>query len=194
MSRNRTNQNPVPPLAVERAPLVDAWGRPVPKGRLPLDAIVRVSKVGDRTEIKSPEQQEADIRRFVKTYRDARGRRFYVRRIHHEIDESGRTTNRPGLNAAKEAALAGEVEGIVAAYLSRFSRNVIEGLKLIDDLTAKGKLFLAPDAPFDPNEPTGRMMLTILLAIAQQIWDSLRAGFLRNVQDAVKKNGVHLQV
>src|SRR3954468_24023219 len=105
-----------------------------------LDAIIRVSKVGYRdTNLQSDREQLLMIR----AYCDQRGIELGV--VHVEKDVSGKTTNRKALNAARKRALDGDTDGVIAAYLSRFSRNTKEGLELVSDLLAAGREFVALD-------------------------------------------------
>src|SRR4051812_36279817 len=124
------------------------------------DAIVRMSRIGYRDEnLRSDAEQEADIRAWAKRSGNE------IRRVHIERDESGKTTNRKALREAKEAALNGEVDGIVAAYLSRFSRNTVEGLELVQDLIDAGREFVPLDLlGVDFRSPTGEYILTNQLA------------------------------
>jgi site-specific DNA recombinase len=152
-----------------------------------LDAIVRVSRKGDRDNLRSPEQQEADVRAWAKRS----GAEIVA--VHVEVDSSGKTTNRPALNRAKARALNGEVDGIAAAYLSRFSRNTVEGLLLVQELLDSGRMFVALDCPFDLDTPDGRRFLTYELANAQAERERATLAFNRGVKESIAR-GVHLGV
>ena len=150
------------------------------------DGIVRVSRVGSRDQsLKSDVQQEAEIRAWA-----AREGHEIVQ-IHVERDVSGRTTKRPALERAKARALSGEVDGLAAVYLSRFTRNTVEGLELVKELRDAGRSFVAFDAQYPLDTPEGEFMLTIQLAQARQQLQILTAGFERNRREAIE-SGVHL--
>jgi DNA invertase Pin-like site-specific DNA recombinase len=155
---------------------------------LKLDGIVRVSKVGDRDTLRSPEQQERDIRRWAKE------RGHEVARVHVAIDQSGRKrTGHPAIEAAKARALKGEVDGVVAAYTSRFTRNTRYGLTTVDDLLDAGSRFFALDCPFDDlSSPEGRKYLTALLNEAEYEGAVRARSFARGVEEAIER-GAHLQ-
>jgi DNA invertase Pin-like site-specific DNA recombinase len=159
-----------------------------PKSNTPLrlDGIVRVSKTGDRDTLRSPEQQEKDIRRWAKE------RGHEIVHVHVAIDQTGRKrTGHPAIEAAKERALAGVVDGIAAAYVSRFTRNTLYGLTTVAELLDAGKYFFAPECPFDLRTPEGRKYLTGLLAEAEYEGDVKARHFARGVEESIE-DGVHL--
>jgi DNA invertase Pin-like site-specific DNA recombinase len=152
-----------------------------------LDAIIRVSKVGYRdTNLQSDREQLAMIR----AYCDQRGIELGV--VHVEKDVSGKTTNRKALNAARKRALDGDTDGVIAAYLSRFSRNTKEGLELVADLLDAGREFVALDlAGMDLRSTAGEQMLTMMLGQARAEWRTRQESFNHYRTTAVKR-GVHL--
>jgi DNA invertase Pin-like site-specific DNA recombinase len=155
---------------------------------LKLDGIVRVSKTGDRKYLRSPEQQEKDIRRWAKQ----RGHKIV--HVHVAIDQTGRKRHgHPAIEAAKKRALAGVVDGVVAPYVSRFSRNTLYGLLTVRDLLDAGRYFFAVDCPFeDLRSPDGKKYLTDKLADAEYEGDVKAANFARGVEESIER-GVHLQ-
>lgn len=152
-----------------------------------LDAIIRVSKVGYRdTSLQSDAEQLEAIRRYC----DANGITLGV--IHVEKDVSGKTTDRKALREAKRRALEGESDGVIAAYLSRFSRNTKEGLELVSDLLEADKAFVALDmAGIDFRTGTGEQMLTMMLGQARAEWRARKDTFDFYRVKAVK-GGRHL--
>jgi DNA invertase Pin-like site-specific DNA recombinase len=154
---------------------------------LRLDAIVRVSKTGERDYLRSPDQQEADIRAWA----DERG--YEIVTVHRAIDESAGKGAYPAIEEAKERALDGITDGAVVAYLSRYSRNTLYGLQTVATLLDAGRHFFAIDCPFNLRTKEGRKYLTNQLAEAEYEWHVRREGFMRGVRDAVA-NGVHIGV
>jgi DNA invertase Pin-like site-specific DNA recombinase len=152
-----------------------------------LDAIIRVSKVGYRD---TSLQSDAEQLRAIRAYCDANG--IELGQVHVEKDVSGKTTNRKALKAAKARALEGETDGIIAAYLSRFSRNTKEGLELVSDLLDNGRHFVALDmAGIDLSSGTGEQMLTMMLGQARAEWRARKDNFDHYRVKAVK-SGKHL--
>ena len=126
---------------------------------LPVDIYVRVSRVGAREHLTSPEDQEREARAYAKS------RGLTVAEVLPDIDESGGTLDRPALQQAISRVRAGETAGIVIAYLDRASRETVQGLTLLDEITAAGGAVYAPNLP-DYETADGRMLTTIQLAIA----------------------------
>jgi DNA invertase Pin-like site-specific DNA recombinase len=156
-------------------------------GPLKLDGIVRVSKTGERETLRSPAQQESDIRRWAKD------NGHEIVHVHVAIDETGaKKTGHPAIEAAKARALGGVVDGVIAPYLSRFTRNTVYGLETVQALLDAGKHFFSPDCPFDLRTPEGEKYLTDKLADARYEWRKLRANFGRGVEEAIER-GSHLQ-
>src|SRR4029077_1991467 len=95
----------------------------------------RVSDVAGREGVRfhSPEDQRQRVNAFVK----ARGHRLidWV----EDLDESGGTLDRPGLQRVLERLDAGEADALAVAYLSRLTRNTVQGLELVTRLNAAGR-------------------------------------------------------
>lgn len=155
---------------------------------LRLDGIVRVSNVGEREYLRSPEQQRRDL----ESWAAAQGHELAM--VHVAIDQSARKGSHPAIEAAKARALAGEVDGIVAPYLSRFTRNTLYGLQTIQELLAAGARFFSLDLEgIDLQSPQGKKLLTRELADAEYESDVRAAHFQRGVKEAIER-GVNLAV
>ena len=113
--------------------------------------------------------------------------------MHIAIDESAGHGAHPAIEAAKARALAGDTDGCVSAYLSRFARTVLYGLETVDELLSAGKYFFSVDCPFDLKTPEGERYLTAQLTEARYQWRMYKANFDRNVREAIER-GVHITV
>jgi site-specific DNA recombinase len=155
-----------------------------------LDAIVRSSREGlrDVTDMRSYVEQENDIRNW------AERRGHTIGRVHVERDTSGKTTNRKALRDVRERIGAGDTQGLVVAYTSRFSRNVVEGMELALWILSdpKREFYSVEFDGIDFRSPSGEYILTNALAIARQEWAMRRAGFERSRKGAIER-GIHLQ-
>jgi DNA invertase Pin-like site-specific DNA recombinase len=125
----------------------------------PVDIYVRVSRVGGREHLTSPQDQEREARTF------AQSRGLTVGEVFADLDESGGKLERPALQKALARVEAGQSAGIVVAYLSRASRDTSQGLGLLDRITRAGGAVYAPNLPADYTTADGRMLTTIQLAI-----------------------------
>src|SRR4051794_28797095 len=124
---------------------------------------VRVSDVDGRSGDRfiSPQVQREAISRFVQ------GKRHQLVDVVVELDESGGSLSRPGLQQVLARIEAGEGDALAVAYLSRLSRRVIEGLEVVQRLNAGGRDVLVADLDLDTSTPVGRAVLTVLLAFAE---------------------------
>ena len=143
----------------------------------------RVSDVagreGDR--FHSPEDQRKRVKAFVK----ARGHKLvdWV----EDLDESGGTLDRPGLQRVLERLEAGEADALAVAYLSRLTRNTVQGLELVTRLNAAGRDVLVADLDLDTSTPVGRAVLTVLLAFAQLELEQRRDSFATAQRNALER-------
>jgi DNA invertase Pin-like site-specific DNA recombinase len=138
---------------------------------------VRVSQVkgrgGDR--FQSPAQQ-ADAIRGAAAARGAE-----VVEIVEDLDQSGGTLDRPGLQRALAIIRAGEADGLCVAKLDRFARSGA-GIGLIADLERDGKVFISAADSFDTSTSVGRFALGMMLLVATlerdrhvEMWDDSAA-------------------
>jgi site-specific DNA recombinase len=143
----------------------------------------RVSDVAGRggSRFHSPEDQRKRVKAFVK----ARGHKLvdWV----EDLDESGGTLDRPGLQRVLERLEAGEADAIAVAYLSRLTRNTVQGLELVARLNTAGRDVLVADLDLDTSTPVGRAVLTVLLAFAQLELEQRRDSFATAQRNALER-------
>jgi DNA invertase Pin-like site-specific DNA recombinase len=134
---------------------------------------VRVSDVDGRNGERfiSPDVQRETITRFVG------GKRHELVDVVVELDESGGRLDRPGLEAVLRRLEAGEADAICVAYLSRLSRRVLDGLQVVQRLSATGRDVLIADLDLDTSTPIGRAVLTVMLAFAELELEQRRDGW-----------------
>lgn len=149
---------------------------------LPVDVYVRVSRKGPRADERfhSPEEQEQLARGFA----ESRGLRVGVV-LPPDIDKSGGTVDRAGLHRALERVRAGESQGIVVAWIDRFSRDAAQAYDLLRAFEEAGGRVYAPEAPEDVSTPEGELQLGMFLLVAQYQRKRARAGFERAKSRAV---------
>lgn len=80
---------------------------------------------------------------------------------------SGRKARRPGLDAMLAAARRREVDVVVIVKLDRLARSLRDLLNIASELEALGVALVAVDQQLDGTTPTGRLMFTMLGAIAE---------------------------
>lgn len=153
---------------------------------LTLDAYIRVSQVRGRegASFISPLQQRERIEAWCRAY----GHRVAV--VHEELDESGKRADRPKLLAAIERVEQRQTDGIAVARLDRFGRSLIDGLALIDRVQRAGGTFVSVADGFDLTTDTGRLVLRIMLSLAEFELERIRGSWHDAKARAVMR-GVH---
>jgi hypothetical protein len=95
------------------------------------------------------------------------------------------------LMEAVERAEAGITAGIVVAKLDRFGRSLRHGLIAIERITKAGGTLVSVDDGFDFGTDTGRLVLKIMLSMAEWELDRIRANWAVARQKAAER-GVHI--
>src|SRR4051794_25315701 len=128
-----------------------------------MDGYIRVSQVAGRAgeRFQSPGQQRTAITGWAKAHG------VKIAAWHEDLDRSGGTMDRPGMNHVRRRVAAGETDGVIVARLDRFARTVIGGLTTIRDLHEQGASVVSVAESVDPTSPMGRAMLGLLLIMAE---------------------------
>jgi site-specific DNA recombinase len=145
----------------------------------PVDLYLRVSRVGGREHLISPDEQERRARQL------AHERGLKVGKVLTDLDESGGKWERPGLQEALTRVRDGKSGGLIVAWLDRLSRDSEHAHRLIRELHESGGVVYAPDAPSDWTSPEGELQAGIVFAFAQYVRSRARAGFERAKERAI---------
>jgi site-specific DNA recombinase len=129
---------------------------------------VRVSALTGRggDEFHSPEIQVGAMRRMTAGMRE-------VAVIDDDIDVSGRSFDRDGVARIRALAEARQIDVLAVYNLARFGRNTIEGLQFLNWLADHDVTILSASEHVDTSTPSGRWMLTNLLAMAEMRSDEI---------------------
>jgi site-specific DNA recombinase len=129
---------------------------------------VRVSALMGRSgeEFHSPDVQVGAMRRLTAGMRE-------VAVIDDDLDQTGRTFEREGLDRIRQLAEDGHIDVLAVYNLARFGRNTMEGLRLLNWLAERGVTILSASEHVDTSTPSGRWMLTNLLAMAEMRSDEI---------------------
>jgi len=151
-----------------------------------LDGYIRVSQVRGRSgdSFISPAVQREKIEAYCKLH----GAELLD--VFEELDESGARRDRPKLAIAIERVESGESGGIVVARLDRFGRSLVDSLAAIERIQRAGGTFASVTDGFDIATDTGRLVLRIMLSLAEFELDRVRANFADARARAVAR-GVH---
>jgi len=144
---------------------------------------VRVSEVAGRDDavFRSPDLQRAAIER------SAASTRMMVSRWFQDLDVTGTTQRRPGLDEAR--ALAKATGWPILVYeLSRWARSVENGLADINALADAGVEVLSATERIDLSTGAGRFSLTVLLAVHELVVAQRSEGW-RSVYERNRDHG-----
>lgn len=152
-----------------------------------LDGYVRVSRVGGRggESFISPDVQRGQIETWAKL----RGATIVT--WHVDLDESGGSVKRPGLEDTLRRCEAGLSDGLVVAKIDRFARTLPGALETITRLDAVGAQFVSVAEGIDPTTPAGKMMQRLLLVLAEFELDRIRESW-KVAQERAVARGVHI--
>jgi DNA invertase Pin-like site-specific DNA recombinase len=152
----------------------------------PLDVYVRVSRVGDRNgdSFISPQLQEERCRAL------ARARGYEVGEVVTDLDRSGGTMDRPGLNRALERIRGGASGGIIVARIDRFARTLPGALSTIEEINSAGGVLIECDGNWDTSTPMGRFGRDLVLRIGQLYREQVAEAWDDAKRSAVER-GVH---
>jgi site-specific DNA recombinase len=139
-----------------------------------VDGYIRVSVVGGREgeRFQSPSAQREAIERWAE-YRGAT-----IGAIFEDLDQSGGTLKRPGLQAILARIESGETGGIVVSKIDRLSRSVSDGLATVEKITkprSEGGFagqVVSTSENIDTTTANGRLQLGVLLLMAQWYRDA----------------------
>jgi hypothetical protein len=148
---------------------VVARGRPVkrrgpaPTGPIKAVGYIRVSEMGGRSgpELHTIEVQRASIERC------ARDHGWELVEVVEERNRSGADAKRPLWREIMERIEAGEIGAVAVWKISRFSRSLSDAVLDIRALEDAGAHIAAGEEPFDTTSPQGRLMMHMLLAMAE---------------------------
>ena len=151
------------------------------------DGYVRVSRRAGREgeSFISPEVQRKKIQLWAETHE------VEIVAWWEELDQSGKKLDRPMFQQALARCEAGETGGIVVAKLDRFARSAIDALESIKRLTAVGARVVSVDDSLDSSQASGKLVMTILVALAEMELDRITESWETANREAVSR-GVHV--
>ncbi len=96
-----------------------------------------------------------------------RARGWTLAALYRDAGVSGRTLERPGIQAALEALEAGEADVLLALKLDRLTRSVVGLHELIERCDKAGARLAAVQDALDTGTANGRMVTSILAVLAE---------------------------
>lgn len=152
-----------------------------------VDGYVRVSRVAGRggESFHSPDLQRSSVEAYAAVHG------LEIATWHEDLDESGGTLDRPGLQAALARCSSGATGGVIAARLDRLTRSLAGLGSLIEQAQDGGWRLVAVDYGLDIKTAPGRLVAEILGAVAQWERERLREGW-DTAQARAVAGGVHI--
>jgi DNA invertase Pin-like site-specific DNA recombinase len=152
-----------------------------------VDGYVRVSRVGGRDgdSFISPSVQREAIEEW--TARQG----FRLLEVFEELDESGSRPDRPLLEQAIARIESGGSSGLVVWRVDRFGRSLADGVRTIERIRAAGGTFFSVADGLDISTDAGRLVLRILLSVAEYQLDGIRASWNQAAERAIRR-GIHM--
>lgn len=107
-----------------------------------------------------------------------------------EVASGKQTGNRPQFQAAIAILKSGGADGLIVAKLDRLGRNVRDILQFVDEvITPLGKSLVILDLQIDTSTPSGRMVLTMMGAMAEMERSIIRERVERGRQAKADRGG-----
>ncbi|MGO5075866.1 recombinase family protein [Clostridium sporogenes] len=116
--------------------------------------------------------------------------RFYKNSIIDEYfddDYSGRNMSRPDFNKMMLLVRKGYYKSIVFWKLDRVARNALDFLELHKELDKIGVNLVSVTEGFDPSTPAGKLMMTMLAAVAEMERKNISQRVISNMNEMAKK-------
>jgi DNA invertase Pin-like site-specific DNA recombinase len=148
-----------------------------------VDGYVRVSRVGKR---RGPSFISPTVQR--EAIEDWTARQGYrLLEVFEELDQSGARADRPLLEEAIRRVEVGASSALVVWRVDRFGRSLGDGVRTIERIRSVGGGFYSVQDGLDISTDAGRLVLRILLSVAEYQLDGVRAGWEAARERAIRR-------
>jgi site-specific DNA recombinase len=134
-------------------------------GPLLIAVYIRVSLA--REEMISPELQQRDVDAYLARMETLTGRPCRLVLVVQDLDISGRSFAREGIQRLMEMMRDGEITTILTYRYDRFGRNLQQALAHLEEVEALGGQVISVTEPFDASTAIGHFMRSNTLAMAE---------------------------
>jgi DNA invertase Pin-like site-specific DNA recombinase len=152
--------------------------------------VAAYARVSTSNHHQDPEVQLRDIRAFC-LYKGWEIAETYI-----DKGVSGAKASRPALNRLMADAAARKFDVVIVWKFDRFARSAQHMLKALEEFKVNGIAFVSTTESIDTSTPTGKMVYTVLAAVAEMeraiTVERIHAG-LRNARAKGKKLGPRFQ-
>jgi DNA invertase Pin-like site-specific DNA recombinase len=113
----------------------------------------------------------------------AQHRGFTVQAEYTDVGVNGVKDRRPGLDRLMKAARAREIDAVLVARFDRFARSTSHLVRALEEFQSLGVEFISLNESVDTSTPIGKMVFTVLGAVAELerniIIERIKAGVSR---------------
>src|SRR5215831_7051609 len=99
------------------------------------------------------------------------------------LESAGARHRRPGLDRLMKAARGREIDGVLVARFDRFARSTSHLVRALEEFQSLGVEFISLNESVDTSTPMGKMIFTVLGAVAELerniIIERIKAGVSR---------------
>lgn len=138
----------------------------------------------------STAQQNLDAQ-IAELTRYAEARQWQIVERFEDHAHSGSTTSRPSLNKLVSAMRRRKFDLVLVFALDRLGRNTSHLLSLVEEMESLGVALVSLREAIDLSTPVGRMMVTILSALASFERELIRERVVLGIENA-RRNGKKL--
>lgn len=128
--------------------------------------------------------QKEKIAAFVQVYADE----LELAGFEEDAGESGKSLDRPGLTRALDRLASGEVQALIVMKLDRLTRSVRDLGTLIERHFREGRDFLSVSEKIDTQSAAGRLILNVLVSVAQWEREAISERTAASMQHKIKNN------
>ena len=138
---------------------------------------VLYARVSTKNNGQDPETQLLPLREYAKN----RGLTVVEEFVDHGV--SGAKERRPRLDALMKAAKKGQFDAVIVWKFDRFARSTRHLVQALEEFQGLGIHFVSLTEAIDTSTPMGRMVFTVLGAVAELerslIWERVASGLAR---------------
>lgn len=106
--------------------------------------------------------------------------------VYEDEGFSGGSTKRPNFQRMMKDVHQGKIQTIVCYRLDRLTRNTKDCFEFVEELDRYGASFISLKENFDLTTPTGRLMFTLIAALAQMERETIADRIRDNLQELAK--------